>query len=60
MMGKGSNYVMKLMSTYGVLIVKLDERVSKRVYFDEMKQESFTASFQYTEPFQITTWIDIQ
>ena len=48
---KEPNYVMKLMSTYGGLIVKPNERTSKRVYFDEQKQESVTVSFQYTEPF---------
>lgn len=47
---KEPDYTMKLMSTYGSLTAKDDQRESKRIVKSETGEET-TKTFQYTEPF---------
>ena len=46
---KEPDYTMKLMSTYGGLIVPKNQKISKRVWKE--RGETKTTTFQYTEPF---------
>ena len=48
---KQHSYTMKLMSTYGGLMVPKNQKLSKRIWKE--RGETKTTTFQYTEPFAI-------
>ena len=48
---KEPDYVMKIMTTYGRLVAKSNQKESKRKWVDESSRQEHEKSFQYTEPF---------
>ena len=48
---KEPDYVMKIMSTYGRLVVKSNQKESKRQWVDKSSGETHKRSFHFTEPF---------